>query len=157
MTGTGTGTAAGRTLTLWPGSSNNDNHLLLSASSSSSLSTSCPSNLRGNHHHLSPSRESAVYPNFERGAAIASAVGVGSPPATPTSSSTAGGAGHGARADFLLAEASCSSLPDPLVFGGNGTAVAAVSTDSCGDSTGDGAEGGGFWNPFFPAGALGSS
>lgn len=124
------GTAAGRTLTLWPGSSNNDNHLLLPAVPSSSSSF-----FRGNRSRPYP-ENNVVCPTFERGAAIASAGGAGGSAAEPA---------HG-RAEFLLAEASCSSLPDPLVLGDGGTAVAvaaAVSADSCGD----GSESGGFWNP----------
>lgn len=100
---------------------------------------------RGNHSS-SADDGSAVFPNFERGAAIAS---VG------TASITAGSAGgvvagrSTSSHEYLLAEASCSSLPEPLVFGGSAgtgmgtaSAVAAVSTDS-----GDAVEGGGFWNP----------
>ncbi|CAM9538590.1 unnamed protein product [Scytosiphon promiscuus] len=125
--------AASRSLTLWPGSSNSDTSLLMSAAAPPAESRS-------------PSPENSVFPNFARGAAIASAAG-----ATGSAGGSKVGASNtsasGGSPEFLLAESSCSSLPGPLVFGDSGAsgwppAAAAVTADSA-----DGEEEGGFWSP----------
>ncbi|CAM9119346.1 unnamed protein product [Ectocarpus sp. 12 AP-2014] len=144
---TATATVAGRSLTLWPGSSVSDCTLLTAEtpaaaavqSVAAGTASSCYS--RTTSSGRSPSPGDLAFPNFERGAAIASSAAGGN----------GGSASHAVTSpEYLLAEASCSSLPDPLVFGGRGgtsaaggaAAVAAVSMDS-----GDG-ESGGFWHPF---------
>ncbi|CAB1116148.1 unnamed protein product [Ectocarpus sp. CCAP 1310/34] len=139
---TATATVAGRSLTLWPGSSVSDCTLLTAeapaaAAAAAAAASSCYS--RSTSSGRSPSPGNLAFPNFERGAAIASSAAGGS-------GGSGGSASHAVSSpEYLLAEASCSSLPDPLVIGGrDGTsaAVAAVSMDS-----GDG-DGGGFWHPF---------
>lgn len=119
VTTTATAAGAPRSLTLWPGSSHNDTSLLMSTAGAAPTST---------ESSRSPSPDNSVFPNFARGAAIAS----GSKPAAAATAP-----------EFLLPESSCSSLPGPLVFGESGewpAAAAAVTSDSADDE-------GGFWSP----------
>ncbi|CAM9640750.1 unnamed protein product [Pylaiella littoralis] len=148
-------TVAGRSQPFWArgcanssdNSSHSHNHHQLLPLQQPSLSCA-----RSNQSSPSAEESSAVFPNFERGAAIAS---VGT--AAVSAGGFAAGRSSTAAPEYLLAEASCSSLPEPLVFGRGGVsgsgigsgaaaaaaaAVAAVSMDS-----GDIVEGGGFWNP----------